>query len=184
LLLTLRRFSDRAGIDLFERPSDVLRSVVRFGGRASLVPLAIGWKRRVGVGVAVDARDIVVLERWIAEALSAKTRPHCLALLHRAEAAARHVISVQAAILTGARRGWREQCTKRNCGGQCRGGNCRCSQYFSHRLLSVSLGLNTLRAALACVGLLFGPHVLSVRVKGGKSRQIVASRTYEIDQPG
>jgi hypothetical protein len=101
---------------------------VGVGGRASSGVPAMGPTRRIGVGVAVDGRAAVVLEEWIAKALAANTGPRRLALLHRAEAAVRHVIVVQAAILTGACCGWRKQCTKRNCRDQRRGGNCCCSQ--------------------------------------------------------
>src|SRR5215813_10061168 len=129
--------------------------------------------RRIGVGVAVDRRDAVVLEEWIAEARGVRAGYRCLALLYRAEAAVpRETVTILAAIFTGAHCSWCKQSTQRNRRDHCRSRDSHCSQHGSGHL-------NLLSRCLRWV--LFDPRARRARVKRSKSRQIVAKeRALEV----
>ena len=124
---------------------------VSSGGRA------MGRKGGMGVRVASDRLDAVILEERIAEARGVHAGYRCLALLHRAEAAVpRGTVTILAAIFAGAHCRWRKQSTQHDRRGQCR---------------------NLFSPCLRCV--LLDPHARRARVKAGKSRQIGAKERAE-----
>src|SRR5262245_53925555 len=86
------------------RSGRMLWLLVGLGGRVDV--RAMGRKSGMGVRVAFDRLDAVVLEKRVAEAHGVHAGYCGLALLHRAEAAAPRETKVLAAIFTGTRCSW------------------------------------------------------------------------------
>src|SRR6516164_3521723 len=152
-----------SSVVVFETASECFALLVGLGRRLRRLRWARdGTAEQIGIEVAVNRLDAVVLEERIAEARGVRAGYRCLALLHRAEAAVpRGSITIFAAIFTGAHCSWCKQSTQCDRHDQCRSGDGHCFQHGGGQPTFLS-------PCLRCV--LFDPRAQRARVVPASSR--------------